>query len=133
MFFKMYGAIFFIIFLGTRKSRTNFFKNKAIVPKKNLAHSFSYYPLGQTWSILLLGSTRYLGKYGACYKIFSLGPKRFFKTHFFSNKANFSVKKCFCPIKSRIVECDKPQDSIYEGHKDILTFTREILRSFFKT
>ena len=40
--------------------------------EKFLAHSFSYYPLWQTSSNLLLGSTRYFGIYGPCYKIISV-------------------------------------------------------------
>ena len=72
-------------FLGPRKSRNNFFNIKAIIlTKKNFGPFLPHYPLGQTLSNLLLGSTRYLGIYGASYKIVFLGPKRlFFKTHNF--------------------------------------------------
>ena len=121
-------------FLGSKKSRTKNFKIEATVPKKEpLAHSFSYYPLWQTLSILLLGSTKYLGKYGASCKIISLGPKRLFKTKFFWKNATFSVKKCICLIIYQIIECDKPQETIYKGHKDFLTINVEVIRSFFKT
>ena len=63
--------------------------------KNNLAHFFSYYPPLQTLTILFLGSTKYLGNYDASYKIFSLAPKRLFKTQIFLKKGNlFSEKLC---------------------------------------
>ena len=135
MLFNKHGAIHSIIFLGPEKWRTKYFKIKAIVPKKKiiLALFFSYYPLLQTLSILLLGSTRYLGIFGASYKIISLGPKRLFKTHVFWKKAIFSVKKCICSIFFRFVECDKPQETIYRIQKDVLRISVEVKRSFFRT
>ena len=121
-------------FLGSKKSRTKSFKIEATVPKKKiLAHSFSYYPLWQTLSFLLLDSTKYLGKYGASCKIISLGPKRLFKTKIFCKNATFSVRKCICLIIYQIVECDKPQETIYKGQKDFLTINVEVIRSFFET
>ena len=42
MFIRKYGALYVIIFLEPKKSRTKFFKIKSIVPKKKfLAHFFS--------------------------------------------------------------------------------------------
>ena len=94
--------------------------------KTDFGPFFSYYALWPTLSILLLGSTRYLGNYGASYKIFSLGPKRLFKTHIFWKKSIFSVKKCICPMFFRIVESDKPRETNYMGQKDILTIIVEV-------
>ena len=133
MFFNKYGAISMIFFfVGPKKSRTNYFKIKATVPKKKyFGPFFSYYPLLQTLGILLLGSTRYIGTFGASYKIISLGPKRLFKTHVFWKKAIFSVKKCICPIFFRIVEIDKSQKTIQKSQKDILIFNVEVIRSFW--
>ena len=52
---------------------------------------------------------------------------------FFEKNATFSVKKCICLIISQIVECDKPQETIYKGQKFILTNNVEVIRSYFKT
>ena len=43
------------------------------------------------------------------------------------------MKKCICLIISQIVECDKPQETIYKGQKDFLTFNVEVIISLFKT
>ena len=43
------------------------------------------------------------------------------------------MKKCICLIIYQIIECDKPQETIYKGHKDFLTINVEVIRSFFKT
>ena len=119
-------------FWQLRKSRTKYFKIKAIVPKKKntLALFFSYYPVLQTLGILLLGSTRSLGIYGPGFKINSLGPKRLPKKHFFGKKAIFSVRKCICPVCFRIVECKKPQETVYKIQKVLLTISVEVIRFF---
>ena len=123
-------------FLRTKKSRTKkliFSKLKlSSRRKKKLALFLSYYPLCQTLDILLLGSTRYLGLYGASCKIFSLGPKRLFKTHIFWKKANFPVKKCICPIFFQIVECAKPQETFHKSKKDFSTFNVQVRRVFLR-
>ena len=62
------------------------------------------------------------------YKIIPSGPKRMLKTKFFEKKANIPVNKRFWP--SRIIKCDKPQKTIYEGPKGILTIAVEVIRSF---
>ena len=43
------------------------------------------------------------------------------------------MKKGICLIISQIVECDKPQETIYKGQKNFLTINVEVMRSFFKT
>ena len=91
VWFKLYDH--FVKLKNSRTKNLNFSKLKLSSRRKKVFGPFlSYYPLCQTLDILLLGSTRYLGLYGASYKIFSLGPKRLFKTHiFFWRKAIFSV------------------------------------------
>ena len=128
---NLYGHFF----VGPKKSRTKFFKKKAIVQKKNkiLAHFFSYHELWQTLSIFLSSSTMYLGNHSAGYKIMTLAPKRLFKTQIFWKKAIFSVKKCICPMFSQIVEFDKHQKTIHKSQKDILTINVEVLKFFFRT
>ena len=96
-FLDKYCARYLILSLGSKKLRTKNFKIEATVPKKNFAHFFSCYPLWQTLSILLLGSTRYLGNYGPKYRIISLGPKRLFKTHIFLKKGNLFSEEVYLP------------------------------------
>ena len=45
--------------------------------------------------------------------------------------ATFPVKKRFWPIFSRIVECDKPQETVCMGPKGILTITVEPIGALF--
>ena len=53
--------------------KSNVFENKGYRSEEKFsAHSFSYYPLWQTSSNLLLSSTRYFGIYGPCCKIISV-------------------------------------------------------------
>ena len=112
MFFNKYGATYMISFLRPKKSRTrnlNFSKFKlSSRRKKDFGHFLSYYPPCQTLDILLLGSTRYLGLYGASYKIFSLGPKRLLKTHtFFLKEGNLFSKEMYLPhifSESRVLQ-----------------------------
>ena len=89
--FERYCASYMIISLGPKKSRTKFFKIKAIVPKKKvLAHFCFILPF---MSNFLLGSTRCFCKYGTSYKVVSLTPKSLLKTQTFGKKSNFPVKK----------------------------------------
>ena len=60
----------------------------------------------------------------------SLTPKWFLKTQFFEKKATSQVKKSFCPIFSRIIECDKSQAMNCNGPKSIQTITVEVKTSF---
>ena len=93
-FFEKYCASYKIISLGPNKSRTNFFKIKAIVPnKKILANSFWCYPLWQTSNNLLLCSTRFFGIYGVSYKTISLTPKSLLKTQIFEKIGNLSSEE----------------------------------------
>ena len=41
-------------------------------------------------------------------------------------KAILPVKKTLWPIFSRIIECDKPQETIFKGPQAILTITVEL-------
>ena len=122
-------------FVGPKISRAKFSKiNLSSRRKQRFWPIFS--PIthyDRHWVFFLLGSTGYLDNHGANYKIFSLGPKRLFKTHIFWKKSTFSVKKCICPIFVRIVECGKPQETIYKSQKDILTINVEVKRPFFRT
>ena len=121
-------------FWDLRSREPNYSKLKLPSRRKtDFGPFFSYYALWQILSILLLGSTRHLGNYGASYMIISLGPTRLFKTKFFWKKAIFSVKKSICPIISQIVEYDRPHVTIYMGQKEILTINVEVMRSFFRT
>ena len=40
--------------------------------------------------------------------------------------------KRICPMFSRIIEHDKCQGSFFKGSQDVLSFTVELLRAFFK-
>ena len=42
------------------------------------------------------------------------------------------VDKRFWPTSSRIIECDKPQGTIYKGPKGMLTNSAEVLRSLLQ-
>ena len=76
---------------------------------------------------LLLGSTRYLGIYGASCKIISLGPKRLLKTHIFERRQSFQSRKVVALYFFRIVEFEKPQKTIHKSQKDILTINVEVI------
>ena len=52
------------------------------------------------------------------------------KHKFLKKKANFPVKKSFCCIFSRFIECDRPEGTIYEGPQGDLTITVEVKRSY---
>ena len=57
-----------------------------------------------------------------------LGPERLLKTQNLEKKCSFPVNKCICPLFSQIVECDKPQQTIYKSRKVILTITVVVIR-----
>ena len=40
------------------------------------------------------------------------------------------MEKCICPICSEIIECDKPQETIYKSQKDFLTSNVQVIRVF---
>ena len=42
------------------------------------------------------------------------------------------MKKTMWPIFSRIIECDKPQGTIFKGPQAILTITVELIRAFLE-
>ena len=48
-----------------------------------------------------------------------------------SKNSGFHDDKRFWPIFRRIIECEKPQETIYEGPRALLTITSEVKRSFF--
>ena len=70
--------------------------------------------------------------YYVSYNINSLGPRRLLKTHFFERKANFPVKKSFWPNPPPIIECDKPQGTVYISSEASVTISLEKLRSFLQ-
>ena len=56
-------------------------------------------------------SDLYCGTYGSIF----FGPERLLKTKFLKKNANFLVKKKYFATFSRITECDKSQETIYNG------------------
>ena len=54
------------------------------------------------------------------------------KTKIFEEKAKFPVKKLFWPFFPGNIECEKPQATICEGSKGILTYTVEVIKSFLQ-
>ena len=65
-------------------------------------------------------------------KMVSSGLARLLKTHFFERKANFPVKKSFWPNPPPIIECDKPQGTVYNSSEASVTITFGNLRSFLQ-
>ena len=61
-----------------------------------------------------------------------LAPKRSTETKI-SKNSSFHNEGSFWPIFLCIIECDKPQGTIYKGLKAIPTITLEIIRAFFRT
>ena len=132
-----------VISKGPNKSRTKFFKIKAIVPKKKIFAIFFWsYPLWQTSAYLLLCSTRYFGRYGISYKILSLTPKNLLKTQSFEKKkANFPVKKSFLPIlpalssvtnlKVNLWGSTRCSDNYCESYKIISVTSKVLLETQF--
>ena len=108
--------------VGPKKSRTKFFKNKSIVPKKKrFWHNFS--PItdyDRHWVIFCYAPQGILAIMVEVMRSFLWELKRLFKTHIFRKNAIFSVKKCFCPVCFWIVEPKKPQETFYKIQKDIL-------------
>ena len=51
-------------------------------------------------------------------------------TIFWKKKANFPVKKSLWPNCSPIIDCDRPQETIYEARQGIPTITMEVIGSF---
>ena len=70
--------------------------------------------------------------YYVSYKINTLGPRRLLKTQYFERKANFPVKKSFWPNLPPIIECDKPQGTVYISSEASVTITLGNLRSFLQ-
>ena len=62
-------------------------------------------------------------------KISFLGSNRSIETKN-SKKSCFHGDKVFWPVFPGILECDKPQGTIYKGPQAALTFTVEVTRSF---
>ena len=101
-------------------------KGKLSSEEKILAKFLAHSGVWQTSVNTLYGSTKFFDNYCGSYRINSVTPKKLLKTQTFEKKANFPVKKSFWPVSSRILECDKPQGTIYEGSQGILTFTVEV-------
>ena len=84
-----------LISSGLKKSRIKLHKKNRLSSrrKKYFGHFFLIdYPLQQTSTNILLGSTRCFENYGSSYEIISSLPKRLLKTQTFE-KALFSVEK----------------------------------------
>ena len=64
--------------------------------------------------------------------IIVLGPKKS-RTNFFKKKGYLPCDKRFPAIFPRIIECNKPQETIYKASQAILTITMELIGAFFKT
>ena len=78
----------------------------------------------------LQGSTRFSDNYSGSYNIISLTPKSLLKTQIFENKGSLSSEEQILAFFSRIIECVKPQGTVYEGPQGILTITVEVTSSF---
>ena len=61
----------------------------------------------------------------------SLGPKRSTE-RMFSKKSCFHGYKSFWPTFSRLMECNKPQRTIYKDEQVFLTFTLEFIGALFR-
>ena len=82
--------------------------------------------------ITFLESRRYFDKHCALYTFFSIGSKRSLETNI-SKEGYFPGDKRSWPTFPRITEREKPQRTICERAKSILTITVEVIRSFFWT
>ena len=81
-------------FVGPKKSRTKFFTNEAIVPKKKeFGPFFLLLPTITDIEYFLLGCTKFLGIYGASYKIISLRPRGCWKKNFLKKTQSFQWKR----------------------------------------
>ena len=60
------------------------------------------------------------------YSVNSVTHKKLLKTQTFEKKGKLSSEKSFWAVLSRILECDKPQMTIYEGPQGILAITVEV-------
>ena len=65
------------------------------------------------------------------YKFVSIGPKRSLETNILSQ--HLPVDKRFLPTFSRIIECNKTQETIYKSPQGVQAVTMEVRRSFFRT
>ena len=57
------------------------------------------------------------------------GPKGSIETKILKNSC-FHRDNSFWPVFRRIIECEKPQETIYTGSQTTLTFTVEVVRWF---
>ena len=101
-------------------------KGKISSEEKVLACFFSHSRVWQTSVNTLYGSTKYFDNYCGSYRINSVIPKKLLKTKTFEKKGKLSSGKSFWPVFSRLLGCDKPQGTIYEGPQGILTITVEV-------
>ena len=91
--------------------------------------------------LVLLSVTNLTGQIRSVQKVFaktgssniiSVTPKRVLKTQDFEKRAIFPVKKSIWPVLSRIIDCDKPQRTVYKDLQGILTFTLNLWDHFNK-
>ena len=103
-----------------------FEKRQAFQWKEFLACFFSHYGVWQTSRDNIWWSTRYSDVYCGSYSNNSVTPKKLLKTQSFEKKGKLSSEKSFWPVLSRILECDNPRGTIYEGPQGILAITVEV-------
>ena len=75
----------------------------------------------------LLGHTTYFDKNCASFMIIYFGHKKSK-----DKKSYLPCDKSIWPTFYRFTECKKPQGKIYKGAQRCLTFTVEVIRSFFQ-
>ena len=103
-------------FLWDLRSRETFFSKKCYRPEeKDFGHFFWSYPLRQTSSNLLLGSTRFFDIYGASCSVISSTPKSLLKTQIFEEKGKVSSEKSILAYISPEIQHEKRQRTIYKG------------------
>ena len=94
---QSYCASYKIEFLGPTMSMKTISQKRPFSRRKtNLAIFFSFYRVWQTSNNKFSGPTRYYGNHCACYKIFSVTPKRLIKAQIFEKeKTTFPPEKFF--------------------------------------
>ena len=101
-------------------------KGKFSSEEKILANFLAHSGVWQTSVNTLYGPTKFFDNYCGSYRINSVTPKKLLKTQSFEKKGKLSSEKSFWPVLSRILECDNPWGTIYEGPQGILAITVEV-------
>ena len=134
LYFDIYCRSYKIISLGTKRLlKTQLFEEKCKLSSEEKILASFFLVLSDMANVReqLLRAQNVYWLFCANDRIFFWGPKRSIETNNSKNSC-FHGNKSFWPFFPRIIECDKPQGTIYGGSYGVSTITVEVIRSFLQ-